>query len=211
MDYEHSKTLCLDIGNFVATNGKTMLRTHFNLTSPMFCNYFAQEDGSSSSNADDMIDFLEEDSQNVAQKSQLHPWKILITDDDANVHETTLLALSGVRIHGRPLEFLHAYSAKEAKAIIVQHPDLSLILLDVVMETVDAGLKLVSIIRDELGKSALRIVLRTGQPGYAPEELVSHQLAINGYTTKSKLTRSLLISVLQDTLAEPDHNPGLPN
>ena len=211
MDYEHSKTLCLDKGNFVATNGKTMLRTHFNSTSPMFCNYFAPEDGSSSSNADDMIDFLEEDSQNVPQESQLHPWKILITDDDANVHETTLLALSGVRIHGRPLEFLHAYSAKEAKAIIVQHPDLSLILLDVVMETVDAGLKLVSVIRDELGKSALRIVLRTGQPGYAPEELVSHQLAINGYTTKSKLTRSLLISVLQDTLAEPDHNPGLPN
>ncbi|MFZ6689577.1 hypothetical protein ACO0K0_17675 [Undibacterium sp. SXout11W] len=158
-----------------------------------------------------MIDFLEEDNLSFAPRTNLHPWKILITDDDANVHETTLLALSGVRIHGRPLEFLHAYSAKEAKGIILQHPDLALILLDVVMETVDAGLKLVQVIRDELQKDDLRIVLRTGQPGYAPEEQVSHQLAIDGYTTKSKLTRSLLISVLNDTLAGSDKNPGLAN
>jgi hypothetical protein len=43
------------------------------------------------------------------------------------------------------------------------------VLLDVVMETADAGLLLVDYIRRELGLSATRIVLRTGQPGYAPE------------------------------------------
>ncbi|MFZ6849816.1 response regulator [Undibacterium sp. RuRC25W] len=211
MEYEHSKRPCLDKSNVVAINGKTMLRIYASSTTPIFGNYFNQEDGSSSSNSDDIIDFLEEENQSFSPNAKLYPWKILITDDDANVHETTLLALSGVRIHGRPLEFLHAYSAKEAKTIIIQHPDLALILLDVVMETVDAGLKLVQVIRDELGRANLRIVLRTGQPGYAPEELVSHQLAIDGYTTKSKLTRSLLISVLHDTLAEPDQTPGLPN
>jgi len=69
------------------------------------------------------------------------------------------------------------------------------------METVDAGLKLVSVIRNELGRNDLRIVLRTGQPGYAPEKQVNNEFAIDGYTTKSKLTRTILISVLNETLA----------
>lgn len=160
----------------------------------------------------DVIDFLEEDADTLAPEMGLHPWKILIADDDSNVHETTLLALSGVRILGRPLEFLHAYSAREAQKVIAEHPDIALVLLDVVMETVDAGLKLVSIIRNEMRLNNLRIVLRTGQPGYAPEQQVSHEFAIDGYTTKSKLTRSILISVLNDTLAQdrPPHSE-LPN
>lgn len=161
---------------------------------------------------DDVIDFLEEDAEALNPKLALHPWKILIADDDSNVHETTLLALSGVRIHGRPLEFLHAYSAKQAQAMILEHPDIALVLLDVVMETVDAGLKLVSVIRNELKRDSLRIVLRTGQPGYAPEQQVNHEFAIDGYTTKSKLTRSILISVLNDTLANDRSAPReLPN
>lgn len=160
---------------------------------------------------DDIIDFIEEDQEGLQPKVELHPWKILIADDDSNVHDTTILALSGVKIHGRPLEFLHAYSAKEAHAIIIDNPDIALVLLDVVMETVDAGLKLVSSIRNDKALSNLRIVLRTGQPGYAPEQQVNEEFAIDGYTTKSKLTRSLLISVLSDTLANTHANPDLAN
>jgi len=211
MKREHSRMPGLSMSNIVTMNGKKHSSVRMHSASSVLFHCFSHDEGSSASNSDDMIDFLEEDNLSFAPRTNLHPWKILITDDDANVHETTLLALSGVRIHGRPLEFLHAYSAKEAKGIIIQHPDLALILLDVVMETVDAGLKLVQVIRDELQKDDLRIVLRTGQPGYAPEEQVSHQLAIDGYTTKSKLTRSLLISVLNDTLAGPEKNPGLAN
>ena len=212
MKREHSRVPGLETNNFIAVSGKPMLGMHVKEVSQGFFKYLMHDESVISSNSDDMIDFLEEDdAQQLSPKAQIHPWKILITDDDANVHETTLLALSGVKIQGRPLEFLHAYSAKEAKAIIIAHADLALILLDVVMETVDAGLKLVQVIRDDLGKTDLRIVLRTGQPGYAPEELVSHQLAIDGYTTKSKLTRSLLISVLNDALVESGKSPDLAN
>ncbi|CAN5701150.1 hypothetical protein BH11PSE12_BH11PSE12_14890 [soil metagenome] len=148
---------------------------------------------------DDVIDFLDEIEPQSYVKMRAH-WKILIADDDSSVHDTTLLALLGVKIHDRPLEFLHAYSAKEAHQVLLENPDTALILLDVVMETIDAGLKLVGIIRNELGRSDLRIILRTGQPGYAPEQRVSNEFAIDGYTTKAQLTRSILISVLNDTL-----------
>lgn len=176
-----------------------------------YCN--RKIDSFSDETQDDIIDFLDEDDeQNFSSGTAVHPWKILITDDDSNVHETTVLALNGVRIHGRPLEFLHAYSAKEAEELIIQNEDLSLILLDVVMETVDAGLELVKVVRGKLGKNDIRIILRTGQPGYAPEEKVSSQFAIDGYTTKSQLTRSLLISVLNDTLTNTKVPPKqLPN
>ncbi|MFZ4527090.1 MAG: response regulator [Undibacterium curvum] len=170
--------------------------------------YSLSENTSNCESDDDVIHFLDEDQQDIAQKTEVHPWKILITDDDVNVHETTLLALTGVRIHGRPLHFLHAYSAKEARQILEKENDIALLLLDVVMETVDAGLKLVEAIRGELNRTSLKIVLRTGQPGNAPEQTVHHQFAIDGYTTKSKLTRSLLISVLNEALNTGDEASG---
>ena len=211
MEQRHSRSpgLVCDNSFFSAGNyafgrdrGDAQVKPHY----AYFCNHpDAQLDS-----ADDDINFLEEECADSSLKVDLHPWQILIADDDLTVHETTLLALGGVRIHGRPLAFLHAYSAAEAKRVIIDNPDLALILLDVVMETVDAGLQLVQVIRKELGLHQLRIVLRTGQPGYAPAGEVGHQFAIDGYTTKSQLTRAMLISVLSDTLNDAAV-PGLPN
>jgi len=42
------------------------------------------------------------------------------------------------------------------------------VLLDVIMETDQAGLDLVEFIRDTLKNETVRIILRTGQPGQAP-------------------------------------------
>lgn len=198
-NYAHPKLMGLSLSHPISKYYVDRLR----------CNHF----GLSEPNDDDDIVFLSEaeDGQNACQK--VAPWKILIADDDTNVHDTTVLALSGVEIHGKPLEFLHAFSAKEAKEVAVNNPDTSLILLDVVMETVDAGLKLVNVLRDELSRKDLRIVLRTGQPGYAQENIMD-QYAVDGYATKSKLTRSILISMLSEVLNadETSNDPeGLPN
>lgn len=176
--------------------------------------YFSASDisgGAFGDNDTDAIDFLAEETDTQEFRMGLPAWKIMIVDDDHNVHDTTLLALSGVKIHGKSLEFMHAYTAREAHMLLLDNPDISLVLLDVVMETVDAGLKLVNIIRNDLQNSSLRIILRTGQPGYAPEQKVSNEFVIDGYTTKSKLTRSMLISVLTDTLGDTDLMDGLPN
>jgi CheY-like chemotaxis protein len=165
---------------------------------------------SSDDENDDNIIFLSENDNEESGSKAILPWKILIADDDSNVHDTTVLALSGVEIHGKPLEFLHAFSAKEAQQVAESNPDTSLILLDVVMETVDAGLKLVNVLRDDLSRKNLRIVLRTGQPGYARENLMGNY-AIDGYATKSKLTRSILISMLNEVLDTNLDNEDLPN
>jgi len=123
-------------------------------------------------------------------------WRILVVDDDADVHSTTTFALKGVEMQGRALEFLHAYSSEEARAILAREPDIAVILLDVVMERPDAGLQLVRQIREELGLIEIRIILRTGQPGYAPELEAIRGYDINDYRTKSELTRTKLYTAV---------------
>ena len=116
------------------------------------------------------------------------PWKVLIADDEPEVHEVTRLVLGGFRFEERPLSFLSAYSAAEAFELIRAQPDIAVLLLDVVMETEHAGLEIVRRIRQELGNHRVRIVLRTGQPGQAPEQHVISSYDINDYKEKPELT-----------------------
>ncbi len=123
-------------------------------------------------------------------------WKVLVVDDDADVHQATLFALQDVQVFGRSIRFLHAHNVAEARRCLLDTPDLALVLLDVVMETENAGLELVDFIRNVAGLSATRIVLRTGQPGYAPEHETILRYDINDYKTKAELTRHKLLTTL---------------
>ncbi|EXI83144.1 MAG: Phytochrome-like protein cph1 [Candidatus Accumulibacter appositus] len=116
------------------------------------------------------------------------PWKVLLVDDEPDVHTVLHLALHDVRIDGRGLRLLDALSAEQARLALAADPDIALILLDVVMETDRAGLDLVRYIRDELARRSVQIVLITGQPGYAPQRQVVSDYQIDGYLLKSELS-----------------------
>lgn len=68
------------------------------------------------------------------------------------------------------------------------------------METHDAGLQVVEYIRAELHNHQVRIILRTGQPGEAPEASVILNYDINDYRLKTELTRQKLITVVISSL-----------
>ena len=116
------------------------------------------------------------------------PWKVLVVDDEPDIHSVLRLAMHDMMVEGRPLQLFDAGSAAEAKQILAEHPDMALLLLDVVMETELAGLDLVRHVRQELGNRMVRIVLVTGQPGYAPQRDVVANYEIDGYRLKSELT-----------------------
>ena len=125
------------------------------------------------------------------------PWKVLIVDDDVDVHVVTKFSLSNAHFMGRRLCFLHAYSSEEALAVLRTHEDTALVLLDVIMETADAGLKVARRIRDELGNPLVRVVLRTGQPGQALEHSIILDYDINDFWCKTDLTtRKLFTTVI---------------
>lgn len=123
-------------------------------------------------------------------------WKILIVDDDPDVHSATRLALRSFQFETLPLKFLSAYSATEGETLMLTHSDVAVVLLDVVMETSDAGLKLAQQIREELGNQKARIVLRTGQPGEAPEASIMLDYDINDYQLKLDLSRQRLLTTI---------------
>ncbi len=138
--------------------------------------------------------FAEETSK--AKRKKKGPWRILIVDDEPSVHVTTKLVLNNFHFMNRELSFFSAYSAAEAKTLLRHRDDFALIFLDVVMEEEDSGLKLVRYIREELKNQFVRIVLRTGQPGYAPEERVVIDYDINDYKTKTELTVTKMTTTL---------------
>lgn len=127
-------------------------------------------------------------------------WRILIVDDDESVHRSVTFALRDMLFLDRKLEFLDAYSAHEALSILRKETDIAAILLDVVMESEHAGLAVVKRIRDELGIADTRIILHTGQPGFAPEISAICDYDINDYRTKSELTRNHLCTCIAAAL-----------
>ncbi len=141
----------------------------------------------------DLIEFADEPTEAVAVTAK---WRILIVDDEPDVHAATTLALRDTPIEGRQCHFLHAYSGQEALDLLRQESDIAVALIDVVMETEDAGLQLVKALREELGLKDIRVILRTGQPGYAPEIDTIKRHDINDYKTKSELTRIRLFTSL---------------
>lgn len=119
-------------------------------------------------------------------------WKLLVVDDEEDIHHVTRLVLGHYRFEGHPVCLLGAWSAAEARVVLASHPDIAVILLDVVMETDDAGLQLVRHVRETLGNRQVRIILRTGQPGQAPEHEVVARYDINDYRAKTELTADKL-------------------
>ncbi|MEH6445804.1 MAG: HD domain-containing phosphohydrolase, partial [Oceanospirillaceae bacterium] len=126
--------------------------------------------------------------------TQTTPWNILIVDDEQSVHDVTRFALDDVSFEGKSLHFISALSGREAKNILSARDDIAIVLLDVVMETDTEGLKITKWIREELNNSLIRIILRTGQPGQAPEKQVIVDYDINDYKNKTELTSQKLFS-----------------
>ncbi|MCB1184270.1 DUF3369 domain-containing protein [bacterium] len=127
-------------------------------------------------------------------------WKILIVDDEEEVHVLTRLVLRDYTFEGRGLEMLSAHSGAAARQVLAAHPDVALVLLDVVMEQEDSGLRLVQHIRGDLGNRNVRIILRTGQPGQAPETEVVARYDINDYKAKTELTSQKLYTTVTSAL-----------
>lgn len=127
-------------------------------------------------------------------------WKILIVDDEPEVHVVTKLSVSDLTFDGKKVQFFSALSGQEGREILAREPDIAVALVDVVMETEDAGLRLVNHIRNELGNRQIRLIIRTGQPGSAPERYVIDHYDIDDYKDKTELTAQRLYTTLRTTL-----------
>src|SRR6201988_3286921 len=148
---------------------------------------------------DDVLHLID-DTETAPETSTARKWKVAVIDDDQAVHEGTRFALSDYNLNGQTLEILSAYSAADGRDLMRAHPDIAAVLLDVIMETDAAGLDLVEFIRNEIKNETVRIILRTGQPGQAPERRVIVDYDINDYKAKTELTADKLFTSLTAAL-----------
>jgi len=147
--------------------------------------------------------FLKQSAESLEQENtptSAERWNVLLVDDEPDVHTITEMALRNIEFEGQKLNFLNAYSGAEAREIMAEHSDIAVVFLDVVMETDDAGLLFAKWVREELGNQLVRIILRTGQPGQAPEEKVIVEYDINDYKEKTELVKSKLFTTTLSAL-----------
>lgn len=137
------------------------------------------------------MDWLSEE-PDLSPTASVGTWKVLIVDDDDEMHHVTKLSLSDFLFEDKALEFISVYSGDEARRILKERDDIALVFLDVVMESDDAGLKVSQYIRNELENYFTRVVLRTGQPGFAPINDVMEDYDIDGYLAKTEITKQRL-------------------
>jgi signal transduction histidine kinase/DNA-binding NarL/FixJ family response regulator len=147
---------------------------------------------------DDIVEII--DDPNEEPREEGRRWKIALIDDEPAVHDGTRFALADYRLNGQSLEILSAYSGAEGRELLRANPDIAVVLLDVIMESDTAGLELVEFIRKELKNETVRIILRTGQPGQAPERRVIVDYDINDYKAKTELTADKLFTALTAAL-----------
>lgn len=147
----------------------------------------------------DKLTFAEESLENTSHISS-EPWNILLVDDEPGVHEVTNMVLRDFVFDHRPLNLISAYSGQEGHKVMASRDDIALAIIDVVMENDHAGLDLVHSIRSELQNNYTRVVLRTGQPGQAPEEDIITQYDIDDYKDKTELTSNKLLTLMYASL-----------
>jgi len=126
--------------------------------------------------------------------------RVLVADDEPDVIAVTRLSLRKMRHGGRPVELIPVATGAGAVAAMQADPGIAVILLDVVMETDTAGLDACRAIREELGNRFVRILLRTGQPGAAPERATIDDYDIDGYLPKGELTTTRLYAAVRTAL-----------
>lgn len=127
-------------------------------------------------------------------------YRILIVDDEKDIHIVTQLSLKNLSIDGVKPIIDYVSTGREAVAYVEQHPDTAVILMDVVMEEEQSGLDAVEAIRNDLHNDFVRILLRTGQPGIAPELKVIEEYNIDGYLSKAELTQTRIYTAVRTAL-----------
>ncbi len=133
---------------------------------------------------------------NQAAPPAITEWKILVVDDEEDIVAVTRYVLRDFRFRDLPVKVFSAATFREARTILEKEPDIAIVLIDVVMETENSGLELVNYIRKDLGYLDTYIIVRTGQPGVAPEERIILEYEINDYRSKAELTDTRFLTAV---------------
>lgn len=124
-------------------------------------------------------------------------FNVLIVDDEPDIHAAIKMSIKHETVLGCPLNILSAHSKAEAMSLMKSFDgEISLIFLDVIMETENAGFELLAEIRQSNDFPQPQVAMVTGQAGLTSELDATRTYEINAYLPKSDLTPYRLINIL---------------
>lgn len=115
-------------------------------------------------------------------------WRVLVIDDDPEVHDCIRGALGSLKLFDRPLELLHCAHGESARTLLLGEHNLAVAIVDLVSQDASGGLALVDFIRNTAGLRNTRVVLRTGPPHGTPDLDTLLRYDISDCRTQSELT-----------------------
>lgn len=143
---------------------------------------------------------------NKISSDPVESWKVLIVDPDRKIHETIGLALDHFTFEEKPLTLISAYSSAEAKQLLLDHPTIALMFVALVIESTEAGLKLVNFIRKFQKNLTVRIVLLTEEICQISATDILLNANINDYYTKLELTAKTIVKATRLSLKSYQEN-----
>lgn len=120
--------------------------------------------------------------------SQLPAWRVLVIDDDPEVHDGIRDASAGLRLFDRPLELVHCTHGDNVRALLLGEADLAVVMMDLVSQHAGGGLALLDFMRHTAGLRKTRLVLRTQAPHCVPDLDTLLRYDISDYHSKTDLT-----------------------
>lgn len=149
---------------------------------------------------DNHITFTDDSGDEQAAASE---WNVLVVDDDLDIHAVTKLCLSHAVIANRNLKLIDVYSGHAAIDVLKANDNIDLILLDVVMETQDAGLEVARWLHEDANwLRKPKIIIRTGQPGFHQIAEITKNKHVDAVLHKSSTSYAILIDTITKMLLE---------
>lgn len=149
---------------------------------------------------DDSLVFAEEEVKAACDGQCVSFWPILVVDDDKEIFEVTQLALNDFCFNNLSLELEYADSAEQA-IDMASKTEYAVLLIDMIMEEENSGMKVVEHIRENQDNRHSRLIIRSGQPGRMNVE-ECYAADINEFAHKTELTtdklKTLLLRHLRD-------------
>jgi len=128
------------------------------------------------------------------------PWRILVVDDDPEIHAVTRRALDGFSFRKRAVRVVEAANAAEAQELLLVTPNVALILLGVNVPSRHVGLDFVTYVREDLQNHGVRIALRTPAAALAPPQAMVERYEIDDYRAKPERTGERLLEIAKSAL-----------
>lgn len=120
---------------------------------------------------------------------------VLVVDDNEDVYISTKFALELFESEGRSINVSYSNSAISAMELLDKQ-NYNLIFVDIVMETEDAGYKVIEFIRNNRRDRESKVYIRSGKPGNLPEEFMHLIEGIDGYLHKTEVTVQRLEEII---------------